>query len=116
MRAAHKGAGGSAIGRWYLTLGWIGGVSVCAWALANLLDVVSVWVMVRSGERLAWALGHPAAGVLIYAQLRLLLTLAVALGVVSASRRWRWMAQVVWGMLPVFALATAAAAWWRLLR
>jgi hypothetical protein len=116
MREVHHEEGRNARGPWYLAWGWVAGSAVFAWAMANVLDVVSVWTTVRAGQRVAWAPRHPGEGLLIYGLFRLLLTLAIPLGVASASRRWSWMAQPIWGILPVCALATAAAAWWRLLR
>jgi hypothetical protein len=92
------------------------GVSVLAWTLANLLDVFSVLAMVQVGGRIAWARGHPAEGFLIYGLLRLLITLAVPLGTVSAGRRWPWTERASWSALTLFSVATAAAAWWRLSR
>jgi hypothetical protein len=82
--------------------------------MANVLDVFSVLAMVRAGGRLAWARYHPAEAFVIYGLLRLLITLALPLGVASTSRRWPWMSRAAWGALTLCALVTAAAAWWRL--
>jgi hypothetical protein len=94
--------------------GWLVGVSVIAWLLANVLDVSSAVAMVQSGEQLAWARGHPSEGILIYALLRVLLALAVPLCAASVGRRWPWMARGAWAALSLCTLVTAAAAWWRL--
>jgi hypothetical protein len=50
----------------------------------------------------------------IYGLLRLLIALAVPLGFASAARRWPRTTLAVWGALTLCALATAAAAWFRL--
>jgi hypothetical protein len=70
--------------------------------------------MVQAGGRLAWSRHRPAEAFVIYGLLRTLIALAVPLGVASAGRRWPWLRQSVWGALTLCALATAAAAWWRL--
>jgi drug/metabolite transporter (DMT)-like permease len=88
--------------------------SVLAWALANILDVYTVLVLVQTGGRLALFPHHPAESFLIYAGLRLLLTLAFPLGVLLVSRRWPWTSKVIWNALTAGALVTAVAAWWRL--
>jgi hypothetical protein len=72
--------------------------------------------MVQAGGRMVWARYRPAEGVVIYAMLRLLITLAVPLGFASAARRWPRVVRSVWGALTLCALVTAAAAWWRLYR
>jgi len=90
--------------------------SLLAWVLANVLDLFSVLVLVQGGGRMAFARHHPAEAFLIYAGLRLLGTAALPLAVVAAGRRWPSMARTAWGVLTVCALATAAAAWWRLYR
>jgi len=84
--------------------------------MANVLDVFSVLVMVQDGGRIAWPRHRPAEAFVIYGLLRLLLTLAVSLGVASAARRWQRVARSLWGALTLCALVTAAAAWWRLYR
>jgi len=114
MRAFDRGYGRSAADPWALASGWAVGSSLLAWAMANLLDAFSVLAMVQAGGRMVWARNHPAEAVVIYALLRLLITLAVPLGFVSAGRRWPQLARAIWGALTVCALATAAAAWWRL--
>ena len=96
--------------------GWASLTSLLAWVLANVLDLFSVLVLVQEGGRMAFARQHPAEAFLIYAGLRLLGTAALPLAVVSACRRWPSMARTAWGVLTVCALATAAAAWWRLYR
>jgi hypothetical protein len=88
--------------------------SVLAWVLANVLDVYTVFVLVRTGRRLALFPLHPAEAFLIYAGLRLLLTLAFPLGVLLVSHRWPWTSKAIWNALTAGALATVAAAWWRL--
>jgi hypothetical protein len=114
MRAFGRGFGRGAGGQWFLTQGWAVGSSLLAWVMANLLDVFSVLAMVQGGGRMAWARHHPAEALVIYGLLRLLLTLAVSLGVASAARRWPRMARSIWGALTLCALVKAAAAWWRL--
>ncbi len=116
MRAFGRGLGGGAIAPRFLTMAWTVGSSLLAWMMANLLDVFSVLAMVQDGGRMVWARHRPAEVFVIYGLLRLLLTLAVALGVASAARRWPRMARAVWGALTVCALVTAAGAWWRLYR
>ena len=116
MRAFDKGFGQRARGPWFLTTGWAVGSSLLAWTMANLLDVFSVLAMVQDGGRVAWARHRSAEAFVIYGLLRLLLTLAVSLGVASAARRWPRMARSIWGALTLCALVTAAAAWWRLYR
>ena len=103
-------------GQWLLTAAWTVASSLLAWTMANLLDVFSVLAMVQDGGRMVWARHHPAESIVIYGLLRLLLTLAVSLGVASAARRWPKMARAIWGALTLCALVTAAAAWWRLYR
>jgi hypothetical protein len=88
--------------------------SLVAWTLANGLDVLSVLVVVRAGGRMAWVRYHPAEWFLVYAGLRFLGTLALALVVLSVSRRWPSASRPMWWALTVCALATVAAAWWRL--
>jgi hypothetical protein len=95
---------------------WTAITTLLAWVLANGLDVFSVLILVQSGGRLAFARFRPAESFVIYAGLRVLGTLAVSLGVVSASRRWPSVSRAAWGALTACALATAAAAWWRLYR
>jgi hypothetical protein len=95
---------------------WASVTSLLAWVLANVLDVFSVLVLVQGGGRMILARHHPAEAFLIYAGFRLLGTVALLLAVVSAGRRWPAMSRAVWGALTVCALATAAAAWWRLYR
>lgn len=103
-------------GEWVRVSRWAVGSALVAWTMANLLDLFSVWLMVQAGGRWPWARHHPAESFVIYGLLRLLLTMAVPLGVASASRFWPWLARAFWGALTLFALATAAAAWWRLYR
>ena len=95
---------------------WAAATSLLAWLLANALDVFSVLVLVQAGGRMAIARHHPAESFLIYAGLRFLGTAALPLVVVSAGRRWPSVSRAAWGALTVCALATAAAAWWRLYR
>jgi hypothetical protein len=116
MGASEEGTGSSTRELWFLSLDWTVVSSLLAWTMANLLDVFSVWAMVRTGGRLAWARQHPVEGFVIYALLRLLVALAIALGVTSAGRRWPGSARAAWGALTLCALVTAATAWWRLYR
>ena len=95
---------------------WASMTSLLAWVLANVLDVFSVLVLVQAGGRMVFARHHPAESFLIYAGLRFLSAAALPLAVVSAGRRWPLMSRAAWGALTVCALATAAAAWWRLYR
>jgi hypothetical protein len=91
-------------------------LSLLAWVLANVLDVLSVLALVREGGRMVFARYHPAESFLLYAGLRFLGTLALPLVVLSISRRWPSASRSAWGALTACALATAAAAWWRLYR
>ena len=116
MCAFEEGTGPSTRELWFLTLNWTVFSSLLAWTMANLLDVFSVWAVVHTGGRLVWARQHPAEGFVIYGLLRLLVALAIPLGVASASRRWPGNARAVWGALTLCALVTAATAWWRLYR
>jgi hypothetical protein len=109
-RGERRGAGG----QWFLTYRWAAVSSLLAWSMANLLDVLSALAMVRAGRRMVWARYRPAEAFVIYGLLRLLIALAVPLGFASAARRWPRTARAVWGALTLCALATAAAAWWRL--
>ncbi len=87
-----------------------------AWLLANALDVLSVLLYLRMGG--VWppvARRQPAAFLVIYATMRVLLTVAALLGAVSASRNRPSVAQVAWGVLTVCSLATVFMSWWRLL-
>jgi hypothetical protein len=88
--------------------------SLAAWALANGFDVLSVLVVVRTDGRMAWTRHHPAEWFLVYAGLRFLGTLALALAALSVSRHWPSVSRSTWWALTVCALATVAAAWWRL--
>jgi hypothetical protein len=91
-------------------------LSLLAWVLANGLDVLSVLALVRAGERMILARHHPAESFLLYAGFRFLGTLALPLAVLSVSKRWPSLSRAAWGALTACALATAAAAWWRLYR
>jgi hypothetical protein len=95
---------------------WASITSLLAWVLANGLDVYSVLILVQAGRRMVFAQHHPAESFLIYAGLRLLGTMALPLAVVSSNRRWPSASRAAWGALTACALATAAAAWWRLYR
>ena len=116
MGVSQGGAGQDTQGLWFLSLDWTIGSSLLAWAMANLLDVFSVLVRVQAGGRMIWARQHPAEGFVIYGLLRLLVVLAIPLGVASASQRWPRAARIAWGALTLCALVTAATAWWRLYR
>ena len=116
MRAFDGRLGQGTSGPWFLTTAWTVGSSLLAWTMANLLDVLSVLAMVQDGGRMGWIRHRPAEAFVIYGLLRLLLTLAVSLGVASAARRWSKVARSIWGALTLCALVTAAAAWWRLYR
>lgn len=116
MRTFGRGTRQAEGDPWFLTTAWTVGSSLLAWAMANLLDVFSVLAMVQDGGRIAWARHRPAEAFVIYGLLRLLLTLAVSLAVVSAARRWPRVARSFWGALTLCAMVTAAAAWWRLYR
>jgi hypothetical protein len=91
-------------------------LSLLAWVLANVLDVLSVLALVRGGGRMVFARYHPAESFLLYAGLRFLGTLALPLALLSIGRRWPSTSRAAWGALTACALATAAAAWWRLYR
>jgi hypothetical protein len=95
---------------------WASITSLLAWVLANGLDVFSVLILVQAGRRMVFARHHPAESFLVYAGLRLLGTMALPLAVAASSKRWPAASRAAWGALTACALATAAAAWWRLYR
>lgn len=88
--------------------------AVCAWWVANGLDVLSMLFVLEYGGGPGILRYHPAEFFMIYAGLRLLGTLAVWLAVVSVSRRWPVSANAAWSGMTACALVTAIAAWWRL--
>ena len=114
MCALERKRGRRTGGQWFLTSGWTVGSSLLAWTMANVLDVLSALALVQAGGRMAWARHYPEEALIMYGLLRLLVTLALPLGAAAASRRWPAMARAIWGALTLCALATAAAAWWRL--
>jgi hypothetical protein len=93
--------------------------AVVAWALANGLDVVSMSLFVQAGGQLVFASQimrqHPAEFVMLYAGMRVLGTLAVYLLVTFAQKQWPLLSQTLWSVLTACSLATAVAAWWRVL-
>ena len=95
---------------------WTAIAAIVGWVLASGLDVLSVLLMLQSGDRFALISYHPAEYFLIYAAMRMLVTLAVCLLVVSASRCWSSVSRAVWSALTVCSLATVVVAWWRLVR
>lgn len=92
----------------------VAGTAVLSWALANGLDVLSVLFAIQFGGSLAIAPYHPAEAFLIYAGLRLLGTLGVALAVVFVSKRWPSASSAAWAALTAWAFVTAIVAWVRL--
>jgi hypothetical protein len=84
-----------------------------AWVLANALDILSVLFAVQLGGVFAFARYHPGEYLIIYAGLRALGALVIVLLVLSVSRHWPAISNIVWSALTVCALVTAAAAWWR---
>ena len=95
---------------------WVSVTSLLVWGLANALDVFSVLVYVQTGGRMVFARHHPAESFLIYAEVRLLVTLALPLAVVSAGQHWPSVSRTAWSALTVCALVTAVTAWWRLVQ
>jgi hypothetical protein len=95
---------------------WIAITAVIAWILANGLDVFSVWLMLQFGGPLTFARHHPAEYLIIYANMRMLGTLALCLLSVLVNNRWPSVSGTVWSALTACALVTAAFAWWRLYR
>jgi hypothetical protein len=85
-----------------------------AWLLSNGLDVLSVLVALQSGERFAFVRFHTVEFFVIYADMRMLGTIAVLLIALSASERWPSASRITWAALTMCALVTALAAWWRL--
>ena len=88
--------------------------AVSAWLLSNGLDVVSVLLALQSGEQFVFARFHTAEFFVIYADMRMLGTIAVLLMALSASKRWPSVRRITWAALTICALVTALAAWWRL--
>lgn len=96
--------------------GWAAVAAVVAWMLANALDVLSMLLYLQMGG--TWppvARRHPAAFLVIYATMRVLLAIAAWLGTLLASRLYPLATRAAWGTLTVCSLATVVAAWWRLL-
>jgi hypothetical protein len=88
--------------------------SVLAWVLANGLDLLSITLAIQSGNRFAFGRPRPAEWFVVYAGLRVLLTLAACLMAAYVSKRWSSSSRAVWAVLTALALVTAVAAWWRL--
>ena len=95
---------------------WTAITAMVAWVLASGLDVFSVFLVVQVGNRpLVWA--HRAAEYLIvYAVMRLLGALALALLVIWLSKHRSSWSRAIWGGLTACSLATALLAWLRLYR
>jgi hypothetical protein len=95
---------------------WTAIAAGVGWALANGLDVISVWIVLQSGGRFVFPTDHTAEYLMIYAGLRMLVALAVYLTVLAVSRHWALVSKVLWSALTAGAFATTIAAWWRLSR
>lgn len=91
--------------------------ALLAWLLANGLDILTMLLMARSGLQLllfgGMMLHRPAEFFLLYAGMRLLLTLAVGLLALWADKHWPVAAVVLWNVLTFCSLVTAVLAWLR---
>ena len=101
---------------WLFTLLII--VALIAWTLANVLDIISMFLFIQLGYR-PFIVGsvmsqHPVEFVLLYAGLRTLGTLAGGLAAMVAEKRWPSGSQLFWNALTIAALLTALFAWLRL--
>ena len=84
--------------------------------LANGLDVFSVLLAVQMGSRPLILTHHAAEYLMIYAGMRLLGALALALLVIWLKRHCPSWSRAIWGGLTVCSVATALFAWLRLYR
>jgi len=84
--------------------------------LANGLDVFSVLFIVQMGSRPVLVTHHVAEYFVIYAGMRLLGALALALFTVWLDKRCPSWSRAIWSTLTVCSLATAVFAWLRLYR
>jgi hypothetical protein len=88
--------------------------AVLTWALANGMDVLSMFYVVQLGGGFRFARFRPAEFLVIYTGLRVLGAIAVALLILFVAKHWPALRSVAWSALTAFALLTAVAAWWRL--